>query len=171
MFLKRSLALIILVAFLFNLMGYYPYFVVLQYHIKNQIKSQIRENLDKDILIEISFNKSKNEQPTWVRQGKELIYGGKYYDIVSVLRKGSISVFYCIDDKKETCLVNQFMKSSKNRLRQVAVAFLHSLMQVKYSENDNQDICFDTSKPIKHFITNSSIHSRVVEFDTPPPKA
>jgi len=158
-------------AFLFSMIGYYPYFIIVQKHIQYQVRNQIRKNVGKEELIEISYDKRKNEKPKWIRRDKELIYCGKYYDVVSLETKDEKSIFRCIDDKKETRLVNLFMGFAKNRLRDISNTFLNNFKRAQILEDDEQDGCCLSSKSIKLVILDSSLQTRVVEFDTPPPKA
>jgi len=59
-------------------------------------------------LVRISFQGT--EKPDWIREGKEFRHQGRMFDIVRSVREDGKTVFYCIDDRKESLLVAKMEK-------------------------------------------------------------
>jgi len=102
--LKKFIAYILLTLFLYNLVGYYPAFILMRKLVKEEMELRIKNPNNKDELTEFIF--TQTEYDNLSRPGsKEIIVQGQLYDIVDQKAddKGNISV-YCINDKKETIL-------------------------------------------------------------------
>ncbi len=112
---KRIFSLILIFCISFTVAGYYPFFKMLQYRVRQEIKHRIKSGLNKSDLQVITFR--KQDKIDWVRPGKEFRLDGQFYDVV---RKEIIDgnlIFHCINDEQEKILfatLDQMVKGNLN---------------------------------------------------------
>ena len=98
---KRALAILITLLFLFNTMGYYFVFLFTRQMVRNEMQQSIKAGSygRSSVVMDIS-NPSKN--PDFKRISKdEFLYKDKLYDIISESVSPDRVVFVCIHDMKE----------------------------------------------------------------------
>jgi hypothetical protein len=108
---KKVLAGLILIVFMFNMMGYYFVFSYNQYLVRREMKSRIKAGYfaESSVVLKI-INPASN--PDFIRIDKgEFRYKGKLYDIISEKTTGNVTVFLCINDKNEEALLAGFHHS------------------------------------------------------------
>lgn len=106
---KKFLSILFLFVFLYNVIGYYAMFGILQGINKAGIARSIADNSrDKNIeIIEIN----KEHLPDLEYRGKdEIKYKGKLYDIVRSEVSNDFIRFYCINDKNEEHLFAKLLE-------------------------------------------------------------
>ncbi len=99
---KKIIAIVLLSIFLFNTVGYFIAFQAIQFQIKLEVKSEIREGLTIEQLSEITINKNDLKNAEWFDDGDEMSYKNKRYDIIKSVEHESSITYYCINDKAET---------------------------------------------------------------------
>lgn len=176
MFLKKVTVFILLSTFLFNIAGYFIAFKVLQFQIRKEIKSEIKQQLAASELTTIIINKAHPEQISWEEKGKEFYFAGGLYDIISSTETSDSIYYYCINDVQEELLfenldehINKYVTTdefSKNRSAKklanpsIKLYFTHSISLAC-------DYCYSAiiylSKP--HLYT-----SAIIEINPPPPE-
>jgi hypothetical protein len=105
---KKVLAALILIVFMFNIMGYYFVFSYNQYLVRREMKSQIRAGYFEESLFVLNIiNPSLNPDFKRIDKG-EFRYKGKLYDIISEKNSGNMTTFHCINDKNEEKLLAGF---------------------------------------------------------------
>ena len=112
---RKTLAVIVTLVFLFNLGGYYFWFGFRQYCIRKEIKQQIRNGLGEDELTVIIFEGKNGAGLDWIRPGKEFNFKGKMYDVVKSKVNNGKTFYFCINDKKEKKLIDQRSNEDKQR--------------------------------------------------------
>ncbi|MES2593024.1 MAG: hypothetical protein V4608_14170 [Bacteroidota bacterium] len=98
---KKISVLLLLVIFLFNTVGYFIAFKAVQYQVKKEIKSEIKQGLQLSEFTVITIDKDQLKQIDWVENGKEMYYKGELYDIVKSSENITSITFHCINDKQE----------------------------------------------------------------------
>jgi len=105
---KRVLAVLIILIFLFNIMGYYFVFSYNQYLVRNEMKCFFKAGYFENSFIVLKIlNPVLN--PDFKRvDKKEFRYKDNLYDIVSENKTGNFTTFLCINDKNEEKLLAGF---------------------------------------------------------------
>ncbi len=112
---KTIFSLLFTGIFLFNVLGYYPLFLLKEYRIEQEFKKDLSQHLNTKDFTFIKIDKDNNEVK-WVGDD-ELWYQGNLYDVIVKNKVGNSLEIYCINDKQETCLyekLNQHVKSNAN---------------------------------------------------------
>ncbi len=113
----KSIATILLVVFLFNVMAHHILYKAAQFNIRNEVQNQIDNLPSLEDLTVIEINHSDISNIEWKKQGKEFKYNNNMYDIVSS-DTGSHSIkFYCLQDTKENKLNSTYAKSLNRHLK------------------------------------------------------
>jgi hypothetical protein len=109
-YLKKLLAYIVLILFIYNLAGYYIVFRGWQTGIRCQIKKQIRsdsKNAGYDVL---KFSKSDLLQKKIILEWEkddEFCFNENMYDVKSKIETTDSITFICFNDRKEKKLIDQ----------------------------------------------------------------
>ncbi len=94
-----------LCVFLFNIIGYYPVFLLRQQKIRNGISEMLDQNIASGTLVVFSFSKQEINSLRWIREN-EFSLNDELYDVV--LKENSSdgqTNLYCFKDKKEKRLL------------------------------------------------------------------
>jgi hypothetical protein len=113
--LKKATILFFLSVFLFNSVGYFIVFKIVQSKIKHEMMSEIRNNLSDYNPAKLIFDAKTEKEISWKEEGKEFEYKDQRYDIIKKVRDGESLIIYCIEDKKESMLwgdLNKHVKSN-----------------------------------------------------------
>jgi hypothetical protein len=139
---KRVFAALILVLFMFNIMGYYFVFSYNQYLVRGEMKRFIKAGYFKDSYIVLRIA-DPFSNPDFRRINKgEFRFRNKLYDIVSEKKEGNITIFHCINDKNEEKLLSGFhryleiasVQNNPVKARH-AEAMLYHLIKLALTEN------------------------------------
>jgi cbb3-type cytochrome oxidase subunit 3 len=147
---KRIASAFLLFLFLFNVIGYYALFFVLNSENKAEMDNTLRSE---EQLQTIRVHRSEVKNLIFKEEGKEVQYEGEMYDIKSITRDGDFIVFHCINDKTEKQLLTGLQIHVKNNT----------------DSNSTSDKKENTSKnPVKDLFCNTEnsteITSKTVEF-------
>ena len=105
---KRVFAALILVVFLFNIMGYYFVFSYNHFMVRSEMKNLIKAGYFKDSFIVLKVdNPLLNKDFRRVGPG-EFIFRDQLYDIIKEEKEGNSIIFLCINDKNEEDLLSGF---------------------------------------------------------------
>ena len=97
-------------------MGYYFLFEVNRALVKREMTVQMQQSGVKLSILRIS---DPGCNPDFKRIDKrEFLYQGKMYDILKEVKKGNLSIIYCIHDEKEQRLLAGFKKVCHSKLSQ-----------------------------------------------------
>ncbi len=102
--LKKILSILFLFIFIYNLLGYYGFFIIVQYQVRYEVKQKIKQSVPDEELILISVSINDNKTLTWIKASKEFRYNGEMYDVVKQEIKNKQILYYCIPDFKESKL-------------------------------------------------------------------
>ena len=76
-------------------------------NIKEEVKAQLTLGLPESSLDKIE----NNSNISWVEKGKEFLFNGTLYDIVTTKQVNGKMVFYCLNDQKEKQLLKNAVKA------------------------------------------------------------
>jgi hypothetical protein len=117
---------VLLFLFLFNLVGYYLVFIVVQQEIRQEKINQIKSGVPDNELTIFHFSGSEMKRVKWFEKGKEFLYNNELYDVVRMEMSGQETIIHCISDARETRLfanlddqVRKEMNSGQTRQRAV----------------------------------------------------
>lgn len=175
---KKLTAYIVLILFIYNLIGYYIVFKGWQTGIRYEIKAQIRHNSKSATYQTFKFSKADLSQKKIVLEWEkddEFCFEQNMYDVKSRKETADSITFICINDRKEKKLIDQL---------QAYVNQQHNNTQSKRSnpfkifDNLVKDYCAaqlvikNIDKGITFNKPSSSPHfySAFLEVLSPPPK-
>jgi hypothetical protein len=100
---KKSVAILFLSLYVYNLAGYYVVFKSLQYQVRNEIKLRIKESVPHGELFLIAIKKGEEESLHWL-DDHEFRYRGSMYDIVRQYSRNDTVFYSCVNDTQEEFL-------------------------------------------------------------------
>jgi hypothetical protein len=103
---KKTVLVFLVIAFLFNCIGGYLLFFILQkgIHEENWTFNTSKENLEQLTVINLTGE-------VFRINAHEIVYKGKLYDIVAVKQNKKGTKYVCRQDRKEESLQNRFLKT------------------------------------------------------------
>jgi hypothetical protein len=113
---KKIIAFILLLSLFFNLSGYYLFFYLRKQELKADMKEMLRSSkISKDIeqFIFPLNNENLVRNPQW-EGDDEFRLNGDMYDVVEKRVEGNNIIVRCISDKKETQLLKDYEKTTKD---------------------------------------------------------
>lgn len=168
---KKALALVIIFVLLFNIAGYFVWFVVQKQKnykdINKEIRSRVRFNLNKDKLALIIVSEADKDDLLWTEFGKEFEYEGTMYDVVKSEVKDGKIYFYCINDVKEMQLKANFLKIHKVGKR---ASKIKKIPQITYFLFDQSGKQFKISHNYNYFFLQKKYVSNIIDIISPPPE-
>jgi len=96
-----------IVLYVFNLAGYYAVFKTLQYQMRVEIKTRIKESVPEGELVLITVRRGEEARLHWL-DGHEFRYQGNMYDVVRHYSTDDAHYYVCINDKQEERLFKNF---------------------------------------------------------------
>ena len=112
--LKKTISVVLLFIFLYNISGYYVTFTVLQSGIKETVQN-ILKGSDTDNLLLVKISPDDDEKITW-NGNDEFSLNGKMYDVAFSKHEGTILYLYCYSDSKEEHLFTSLNSHVKNTI-------------------------------------------------------
>ena len=104
--------LILITLLLYNSAGCFFVFKLMHTSIQHQMDFRIKHVHDSEELISITFKTEDLSSIGWLKKGKEFLFKGKRYDIVSVSKTKDAHIFRCIADEEEDYLFADFDRYS-----------------------------------------------------------
>ena len=130
------------------------------------MKEYVLSHTAKNELIQIDV--AANEKDIVWEDDKEFTLGGKMYDVVSKEIVNGKQIAYCVDDKKETILIEKYNKEhkknkdSKTSNVQFSIVFCEAIPAFSFPK-------FTHTKPKVFFTSNLFLAEK--KADSPPPKS
>lgn len=110
---KKIIIILILLPFLYFNIGYFPFFLIKQQIIKNEIEQKIKNDIPSSELTELIFDKTTYNSLKRTDEN-EFSYNDHMYDIVRIKTDKNNNIhLFCIDDKKESLLMSQLYEQTK----------------------------------------------------------
>ena len=80
--------------------------------VKQEMKNYLRQNLQQEAIVTFLYADANASDFVFV-DDEEFTLNGRMYDVVFKEKKGNQTIIHAIDDKKETALVQAFLKNQK----------------------------------------------------------
>lgn len=173
---KKAFSFVLLAIFLFNIVGYFIAFKIVQHQVRSEVKTAIKQTLTTNQLTVIEIYKTEQNQLIWEENNKEFYYKGELYDIVKTEEKTESIIYYCINDVQEEKLfanleehVNNYISdnhlskknSSKKNLPDSIKLYLSNVLSPTLAITENTTI----------FNTHPLLYtSACLEISSPPPE-
>ncbi len=110
---KKSLSILLLLAFLFNTVGYVVYFYVGQEFMQEEARTATEQNLAPEKTEKLSLSENELNELSWEEEN-EFYYKGELYDVRSVTKTSTgETCIVCTKDAKEKNLVEWYVAHSK----------------------------------------------------------
>lgn len=173
---KRIVSILLLLVFLFNVVGYTIVFEVLKWQIKTEMRSGFSINTNE--LVKLSFPLSEVSSIDFKDEGQEICLDGTMYDIIQTVKTEKDITYYCLDDEKEMMLfaklsdhVSSNVKNDKPLKNQGAKKQLvDNVIKVFYSNTYFFDL-FGKSSVIYIKSPIDLFYSTFKQLNSPPPEA
>ncbi|MBE9467685.1 MAG: hypothetical protein IMY72_05100 [Bacteroidetes bacterium] len=174
---KKIVAILLLIFFVYNYVGFFSLFLFNQYKIKKEVKHQIKQQVPVNelVLLKIPFELEKTRNLIFQRIHKgEFRYKGKMYDIVKSNVKNDTTFYYCINDTKEEKLFEDLDKHIEDYINTNKTKN-HNKIKIKktitnYFFSDLNFLFFNSSKKISYFQKKYNLNKIFIEIPDPPPK-
>ena len=114
----------------------------------------------------------KNEPVEWEVKGKELIYKGKLYDVISISATADSLIIRCLADGKEDKLVSRFHETQKQQSSPLANhSGLRKINKAKYLATNIIDLPYVIKLTKQTFgILIARLPNLATEVHSPPPE-
>lgn len=172
---KKIAILFLLSIFLFNTVGYFIAFKSVQYEIKSEVLSEIKQDINNKELTPVTINKNNLQDIEWLESGEEMRYNDQLYDIVKSTETSSTITYYCIADTKEESLftnldehirthiaANKPAQNQKTSVDKVIKLYFAIEQSIKF-----KDVSLNR---VQFLQTNLIYSSTLLETDSPPPE-
>ena len=165
--LRRFIAAVLLLLFLFNLGGSYVVFIILQHRISLEIKAMIRNGMEDEELTVIVVASGSESDVSWIKPGKEFTLNGEMFDVVKSKTENGRILYYCINDRTEKKLITDFIH--KGELMKKSRRLLTHANSIYIFQSASTVII---PAPTHHSFYNpeESFLSKIHEVPYPPPK-
>lgn len=100
---KRTIAIVFLVLYAYNIAGYLAVFKAMQYHVRKEIKRQIKEAVPQKDLVLITIAEGEESALHWIKD-HEFRYLGNLFDVVRHRTQNDTTYYYCVNDTHEELL-------------------------------------------------------------------
>ena len=168
----KKLSLIVIIAVLaYSQVGYYFVMRHHQYEQKEAIKEKIFRQFKEEELEIISLSDNKNIY--WEEDGKEFLLNGQMFDVVRTKTVNGKQVLYCINDKKEKTLIDNYNLITKNNSspdKKGKNAFDNSF-NLFVDLNERDDDRYPGAVAIVFCSFDSRLCDNIADHISPPPKA
>ena len=174
-YLKKLSIISLLAVFCFNMLGFYIFFGIQLFQVKNEMFDRLAVGLQQEELIQLRITFEENELIKF-ESGKEFYYKGAMYDLQEKQRldDGSL-VLSCYLDVEETALLKAFsdlVKSGRENHKKKNAGLKMFFKFYPKIRRENEDLKMAFLRPLKKGIFGraSSYSAPRLENDSPPPR-
>jgi|GEM_PF-2557318 len=111
---KKTISIILLFIFLYNISGYYLVFSVQQTEVKKIVRNFFRVNRKHDLIV-LRISAENEKEIVWY-DNEEFVLNGKMYDVASRTHEENVLLLYCYQDSKEDHLFTSLNSHFKNNI-------------------------------------------------------
>ncbi|MCX6226116.1 MAG: hypothetical protein NTV01_15420 [Bacteroidia bacterium] len=166
---RKYIAVIILLIFIFDIGGYYLWYSLLQKNIQRDVNREIEMGINDEDLSLIIVPVNNESGICWIKQDKEFRYQGDMYDVVKIKTIDKKKYYYCINDTREKQLVDNFNKnnnSKKSAEKKIRQSFNYQYLPQPFGRKIYFK-CTDCLYPAPVFLFKSN----KAEIHSPPPRS
>ena len=173
---KRIISILLLLIFIYNIIGYYTAFKIVRYQIRGEVKRMIKNSVPEEDLVAIHVRNSDKCSLYWTKPGKEFRYKGEMYDVVRQEAEGSSVTYYCIHDFKESKLFADLNKHIRKHVadnpqqRKKTENLTKKMSQNLFFEKKSDRDVIKKALSVKYYMSGDIYCSVIIDPPTPPPK-
>ena len=166
---RKLFAIIAVCCLLFVTGGYHLYFELRIVEAKRQMRKELLL-VPKNNVTKLIVSEKEKEALQW-EDRLELRYKDEMYDVIKMEEQNGQTIIWCISDKKETWLINQYLKTQKQSSEGNSSAEILKLLTVQFIPAIVLSLAVPIQLKKQHFFddqlkTPSFLHL----VPTPPPK-
>jgi hypothetical protein len=162
--LRKAFAILLLLFFLFNSMGYYFLFELNKFQVKKEMQSRSGKKSVKFCLLKIA-DPEKDLSFKRIHK-KEIRFKNQMYDVIKEVKNKNVTLFYCLKDSKEDNLLSAMSKNAKTNYFLSLWGQIITIALPEYSIV-LEDLC---SEKITYYFFKSTLSSLKVAILSPPPE-
>lgn len=176
---KRTLSIIFLLVFIYNIAGFFVVFKIEQYAAKDEMKAYISQNpanaeLEK-IVISNEVMDSRASGFRMFDDNKEFTFNGKLYDIIKSTSDGKFTTFYCLNDKNEERIISNLYEHVQRNTDQNIPSRDNAMKLIKNIikealPNEYSSLCNVPFKEIHFTTVFTDLPQNYIPVASPPPK-
>ena len=162
--------------FIYNLFGYYIVFHLVQFQVRDEVKTRLKFSVSENDLVLISIEDGSESVLIWVKPEKEFRYQGQMYDIVKLKKTKFKTLYYCLQDFKESKLfehldrhINNYIAHNPDQQNKTKT-LLNTMAKVFFIQKDNLSILKVGSVTINDTFYIQNYQSISLDIGSPPPK-
>jgi hypothetical protein len=156
----------LLTCFSLTFAGYHLVFYLQRAALKSEMKAFLRSQETHRDIVQISFTEEELSQLEW-EGDDEFFFNGEMYDVIQKKADGNKTIIFCISDKKETALLNEYQKTHKRNTTHSATIQLFSTQFVLPDDCSLQQPQKTIKKyPVHHSFSIQNLASTIIQ---PPP--
>ena len=170
-FLKKATTILILSVFIMSQIGHHLIFTLAKWNAKYIISQHLKSNIIDDLVEKIPNSNAIH----WEEKNKEFELSGQMYDVVKTEEVNNKTIYYCINDQKESGLLqiysNWIQSGSANDQQKQNAKSILKFTQIECDvilDKDEKNQSYSSLKIIPLF--NLSLISRSLMVEGPPPK-
>ncbi len=173
---RKVTIVLLLSVFLFNTAGYIVTFKILQYQVKKEIKTKIKQHLNASQLTTITIGKKQLKSIIWAEKDREFYYCDELYDIIRVIEDSSTVTYYCINDKKEEALfenldahIDRYVRTSDSFKNRTEKKLSNQIVKLYFTDSVFFVPDFNYSSVIFYYI-HLVYTPAFIKINSPPPE-
>lgn len=166
---SKYFSTVFILIFLFEAGAYFNILNFISYFSQIKFEKIVSQNLSEDELTLIVFSETNINEIIWTKSKKEFIYNNQMFDIVRKESKNGEIYFYCINDKKEKQIIDNF--NQNHDFKRIAFNLLKKISFDKYFP---QNIDFNLNILATNYYFNSNkifYDANIPEIISPTPKS
>ena len=173
-FLKKLTLISFLLLFLISQIGYHLFYTITLHQAREDAQERILVSSPDSFYDKVCLEENSSTI-TWKEEGVEFCLNNKMYDVAKIKKENGKTILYCLNDKKEEDVVNEFLNSVKSATENTSNS-KHQLV-VKLQIPDlivtknviKNDFAVQDDKE-KYFDIAPAIVSAYKKITTPPPE-
>ena len=168
---KREIALILVLIFTYNIIGYYLLVMVQKHQVRSEMVQRLKQDIPSSELASIKMT-SKNKNDFYWYDANEFKYKGVMYDVVRTEKVNSkTTVFHCLTDHLEMKLLAQLEAQKSKNSNQDKNSPLKEVLKVffKVETLNGQRFVSTESRRLITIININFYNSLTLDVSSPPP--
>jgi hypothetical protein len=167
---KKITAILLIACLAFCAAGYHFVFHFQVWQAKSEMKLRLLHSAKLKEITELSFTPEEQQRLKW-EDDHELSFNGEMYDVIDQYLKNGKLVLRCIDDRKETGLIEAYLRFHKNNNDNRPLSAMMQLMSAQFIVPSTILAEPSTRSLNNSFgIYSSTIASVTTSIHTPPPR-
>ena len=173
-FLKKLTLISFLLLFLISQIGYHIFYTITLHQVREEAQQRILASSPDSFYDKVCFEENSSAI-TWKEAGAEFCLNNKMYDVAKIKKENGKTILYCLNDKKEEDVVNEFLNSVKSATENTSnskhqlVVKLHIPDLIVTKNVIKNDFAVQDDKE-KYFDIAPAIVSAYKKITTPPPE-